>query len=89
MTVEVLISGIVPLMIALGENFFVEGAFKKGGIVEEISFVMIIMLFGDTLKQLTKPWYFWDKRKRFCSFCCLKKNKEGKVTNMTQTELNE
>ncbi len=62
--------------------------YKKGGLIEEITFVLIIMLFGDAKKQITKPWYIGEKFKRMC---CLKTEKgdETNITNMTQAELNK
>ena len=105
MSVEVLNAGILPFYIAwLGtcevyeeldsegnrKPEFLHRIYEKGGLIEEISFVLLIMLFGDALKQITKPWYIGEKFKRLC---CLKKKKDEKnitrVTNMTQAELNK
>ena len=64
---------------------FITDAYMKNGLVEQITLVLLTMLFGDALKQLLKPQFIVEKRKRLCS---LKKDKDGKISNMTQAELN-
>ena len=53
--VEVLNCGLVPLAIAAYASYFdgedfMQNAYKKGGFVEEVSFVLVTMLLGDTVK---------------------------------------
>jgi len=86
MIIEVLNAGLVPLLIAARGREWFEDLYDKGGLVEQITFVLLIMLFGDAVKQLTKPWWLAEKRKRLCG---LKKDQDGKVINMTQAQLNE
>ena len=90
--IEVLNAGFVPLIIALldGDRYdggLIKNAYIKGGFVEQITYVLLIMLFGDAVKQITKPWYLSEKRKRL--FCLKRDPETGRVTNMTQAELNQ
>ena len=89
--VRMFLNCLIPVIVAIfGYDSIKDGnysnMYKPGHFIEEASFIILSLTFFEVILYLVDFDYLFAKRKRFC---CLKKDKDGKVLNMTQLEANQ